>query len=393
MIIGGSLFVILWLGFSTFRYFNYSLAPEIKMIGLEKNGYYSGALDCAVQSQNGYKISDIYVFLDDKELKTFTKIGAKNLNLPLKVDTLALANGQHVLKINAVDSSYHRNRSEEKWEFFIDNTPLTAAFLSQEYKVEQGRTVHAKIQTNKKIAEAQIRFLEKIYDCYSESEYSNVYECFIPVDCEQSDGEYMMEAHLKDCVKNDMKIFSKVRINAANFPRQKGFSIAKGKLDEEKEISMNNKILEEAISKWLQDSPKKKLWTGSFEVPIEVKKVATPFGEVRTSSEKGRYIHKAVDILNFPRSVVWAAQIGKVIIKDRFLMSGNTVVLDHGLGVFTLYYHLEDFADIEVGDILKKGNPLGRIGMTGYANGYHLHWELRVNNVPVDPFEWTKRTF
>jgi hypothetical protein len=392
-IVGGSVIVFLWAGFSTFRYFTYSSAPEVKIGGLTKNGYYSGALDCSVQSQNGYKISDVAVSLDGKEFKAFTKVGSKNLNLPLKIDTLALTNGQHVLTLNSVDSSYHKNKSEEKLEFYVDNTPLTAAFLNQEYKVEQGRTIHARLQTNKKIAGAQIKFLEKIYDCYPESDYSTTYECFIPIDCEQVDGEYVMEAQLQDCVKNDMKVFSKVYINAANFPKQKGFSVAKGKLEEEKEVSMNNKILEEAISKWLQDSPKKKLWTGTFEVPIDVKKVATPFGEVRTSSEKGRYIHKAVDVLNFPKSVVWAAQTGKVIIKDRFLMSGNTVVLDHGLGVFTLYYHLEDFADIEIGDTLKKGNPLGRVGMTGYANGYHLHWELRVNNVPVDPFEWTKKTF
>jgi murein DD-endopeptidase MepM/ murein hydrolase activator NlpD len=70
-------------------------------------------------------------------------------------------------------------------------------------------------------------------------------------------------------------------------------------------------------------------------------------------------------------------------------MTGNTVVLDHGLGVFTLYCHLEDFTDIEVGDSVKKGNPIGRLGMTGYASGYHLHWELRINNISVDPFEWT----
>jgi hypothetical protein len=350
-------------------------------------------VDCSVRSENRYKISDVSVFLDDKEFKVFNKVGSKNINLPLKIDTLALTNGQHVLKLNAIDSSYHRNKCEEKWEFFVDNTPLTAAFLHQEYKVDQGRTIHAKIQTNKKVASAQIKFLEKMFDCYPESEYSNTYECFIPIECEQADGEYMMALQFQDFVKNECKSVCKVQINTANFPRQKGFSVAKGKLDEEKEVSMNNKILEEALAKWLQDSPRKKMWAGYFEIPIDMKKLATPFGEVRTSREKGRYVHKAVDILNFPKSVVWAAQTGKVIIKDRYLMSGNTVVLDHGLGVFTLYYHLEDFADIEVGDVLKKGNPLGRVGMTGYANGYHLHWELRVNNVPVDPFEWTKKTF
>jgi len=156
---------------------------------------------------------------------------------------------------------------------------------------------------------------------------------------------------------------------------------------------MSNRILEDAIEKWVADSPKKKLWNGRFDIPVEVKKITTPFGEIRTTSEKGHYMHKAVDILNNPRSVIWASQDGKVVIKDRFLLTGNTVVLDHGIGVFTIYCHLEDFADIEVGDLVKKGNKVGRMGMTGYANGYHLHWELRVNNVAVDPFQWTQKNF
>ena len=104
-------------------------------------------------------------------------------------------------------------------------------------------------------------------------------------------------------------------------------------------------------------------------------------------------MHQGVDLINNPKSIVWAAQIGKVIIKDRFLLTGNTVVLDHGCGVFTLYGHLEEYAELEVGDMLKKGSPVGKLGMTGNATGYHLHWEVRVNNVPVDPLEWTSKIY
>jgi len=104
-------------------------------------------------------------------------------------------------------------------------------------------------------------------------------------------------------------------------------------------------------------------------------------------------MHKAVDLINRPHCTVWAAQTGKVIIKDRFYLTGNTIVLDHGLGIFTLYGHLEDFADINVGSIVKKGSPIGKLGMTGYAAGYHLHWELRINNIGVDPIEWTTTVY
>jgi murein DD-endopeptidase MepM/ murein hydrolase activator NlpD len=114
---------------------------------------------------------------------------------------------------------------------------------------------------------------------------------------------------------------------------------------------------------------------------------------VRTTQEKGRYVHKAVDVINMPKSVVWSTQDGVVVVKQRFVNSGNTVIVDHGWGVFSLFFHLDNFADINVGKKIAKGNPIGTLGKTGYATGYHLHWEMRVNNIPVDPLQWTKSNF
>ena len=93
------------------------------------------------------------------------------------------------------------------------------------------------------------------------------------------------------------------------------------------------------------------------------------------------------------KSVIWASQDGIVVLKNLFAHSGNTVVIDHGWGVLTLLFHLDTFAPLEVGDMIKKGKPVGTLGKTGYATGYHVHWEMRVGNVAVDPLEWTKPNF
>jgi murein DD-endopeptidase MepM/ murein hydrolase activator NlpD len=121
--------------------------------------------------------------------------------------------------------------------------------------------------------------------------------------------------------------------------------------------------------------------------------ISTEFGTIRITQERGKYQHNAIDLLAPPRSVVWAAQDGVVVIKNRYAHSGNTVGIDHGCGVISLYFHLEDFANIEIGDSIKKGSPLGKEGTTGYSNGYHVHWELRVMNIAVDPMQWTKPDF
>ncbi len=387
--------ITLFLGYKAISYSTYSVVPEISTKGLTSGDYYSGVVQSKIVSNNGYKIDHIDVYLDGKllDLDGTKKINKKSLNFPLTIDTTTLLDGKHNLTVDIVDASKHQNKNQMNLDFYVDNTDLNATFIDQSYKVLQGRTIHAKIKANKKLADAKIQFLEKNYEFYPESEYSTVYESFIPVDCDLNAGEYQLNAKVKDFVGHDMNLSGRVDIQEYNFPKQKGFVVEKGKLEEEKEVSMSNRILEDAIEKWLADSPNKKLWTGRFEVPVDIKKITTPFGEIRTTSEKGHYMHKAVDILNNPRSVIWASQEGKVVIKDRFLLTGNTIVLDHGIGVFTIYCHLEDFADIEVGDLVKKGNKIGRMGMTGYANGYHLHWELRVNNVAVDPFQWTQKNF
>jgi len=104
-------------------------------------------------------------------------------------------------------------------------------------------------------------------------------------------------------------------------------------------------------------------------------------------------VHKALDLINKPKSVVWASQDGVIALKERFEAGGNTIVIDHGWGVLSMYYHLDSFGNVNVGDKIAQGNPLGTIGMTGYATGYHLHWEMRVNGMPVDPMQWTQQTF
>lgn len=396
--VGVSVFVgliVLWIGGSMLTYFTYSAAPEVRLVGITRGGSYKGKVACSLEAQNGYKIYSTEFAIDDKPINVEqTKyIKSKEFKIPFELDTTPLSEGKHVLKVTSVDSSYHANKSSDQIEFIVDNKPLQVSFEKQDYKVLQGRTLHVKLQTNKPGVTAKVNLFSNDFACGPDGSESVVYEAFVPVDCEQNPGPLVMQAEAVDKVGNTVKLSCGVVINKVNFPRQKGFYVPSEKLNDEKEVSMDNKILGDALQKWISASPKQKLWSGAFEMPTVVKKISTPFGEVRVTTEKGRYLHKAIDIVNDPKSVVWASQNGKVIIKDRYLMSGNTVVIDHGLGVFTKYFHLDEFANIEVGEMVKKGSPVGRLGMTGYSNGYHLHWELSVNGVSVDPVEWTKFVF
>jgi murein DD-endopeptidase MepM/ murein hydrolase activator NlpD len=81
---------------------------------------------------------------------------------------------------------------------------------------------------------------------------------------------------------------------------------------------------------------------------------------------------------------VHAAQRGRVVLAEELFFSGNTVVIDHGLGVYTFYGHLSEI-DVKVGDELETSAVLGKVGATGRVTGPHLHWGLTVERARVNP--------
>jgi murein DD-endopeptidase MepM/ murein hydrolase activator NlpD len=83
---------------------------------------------------------------------------------------------------------------------------------------------------------------------------------------------------------------------------------------------------------------------------------------------------------------VHAAQRGRVVLAEELFFAGNAVVLDHGLGIYTLYGHLSEI-DVKVGDTVEVGAVLGKVGATGRVTGPHLHWGLTVERARVSPLQ------
>jgi len=121
---------------------------------------------------------------------------------------------------------------------------------------------------------------------------------------------------------------------------------------------------------------------------------STPLGgyaDLRTFVHNGETIdhqmHMGIDLASTAFAEIIAANRGQVIFADDLGIYGQTVILDHGLGLHTLYAHLSQIF-VDNGDMLERGQVLGRSGMTGLAGGDHLHFETLVNGVPVNPIEW-----
>lgn len=130
-------------------------------------------------------------------------------------------------------------------------------------------------------------------------------------------------------------------------------------------------------------------WEGPLQLPIKARLVS--YYGARRNFNRGTLLtyHSGLDMSVTAGTPVKAAAPGRVAAVQPFKVRGNVVILDHGRGVFTVYCHLSKF-NVQVGQIVNAGDVIGYSGTTGRSLGPHLHWELAVGGVTVDPLPWTK---
>lgn len=143
-----------------------------------------------------------------------------------------------------------------------------------------------------------------------------------------------------------------------------------------------------SVGRGLRTLSQNKLWSGKFTYPNKAEK-SSPFG-VKRSYNGGPVdsYHKGLDFAASMGDPVFAPEDGNIMVtgeeKKGFVVHGNTVIMDHGQGVTSIYMHLSKI-DVKKGDFVKKGTKIGEVGHTGVSTGPHLHWGVYVHGVSVDP--------
>jgi murein DD-endopeptidase MepM/ murein hydrolase activator NlpD len=147
----------------------------------------------------------------------------------------------------------------------------------------------------------------------------------------------------------------------------------------------------EKIASFAKQSAPEILWRGVVFHPFMNNAVESAFADRRTYTYQGKEVdqqtHLGFDLASYTNTKVVAANRGKVLFADELGIYGNCVILDHGMGVQSLYGHLSSFS-VKAGDMVEKEQELGRSGMTGLAGGDHLHFTMLVNGQMVNPVEW-----
>lgn len=140
-------------------------------------------------------------------------------------------------------------------------------------------------------------------------------------------------------------------------------------------------------------SESKIMWQGAFS-QLPNSRVMAPFADRRTYRFEGRDVdqqdHLGFDLASVRKAPVPAANGGRVVLARYFGIYGNTVVVDHGYGLMSLYSHLSSI-EVEVGQAVAQGDILGKTGKTGLAGGDHLHFSMLLWGMQVNPLEWWDR--
>lgn len=129
--------------------------------------------------------------------------------------------------------------------------------------------------------------------------------------------------------------------------------------------------------------------TKPLELPVSKPRITSHFGIQRryiySNGTKSITFHAGIDFGKEQDTTIYAAGSGRVVLAENRIVTGNTVIIEHLPGVYSIYMHMESLA-VALNENVTAGMPIGSMGRTGLATGTHLHWEIRVSTVPVNPF-------
>lgn len=156
----------------------------------------------------------------------------------------------------------------------------------------------------------------------------------------------------------------------------------------------NTEPEDELVARIVSSVTSERLWDGTFSYPSTFFDAFPSFFGTRRSYNGSEFIyyHTGLDLYGSSSTPVLAPARGRVAFSDFLTVRGNVTYIDHGWGVYTGYLHQSESL-VQPGDLVEPGQTIGFVGGTGRVTGPHLHWEIWVGGVPVDPIEWTLTEF
>ncbi len=326
---------------------------------------------------------------------------------------LGLGEGRAVLKVMARDSSlrngFKGNQSTFQVVIPIDVTPPQISVISSVHNIRQGGSGVVSYKVSEPSSKTGVWVDDNFFPGYPrKNRPKGSFVAFIAVPYDLSTPKKMVIEAVDEAGNRSLSGFpyrilkrrpkkDNIRISdsflqlkmpdfMSRYPELKG-SLIDVFLKVNNELrTINNKEIKAHCKK----SRPEILWHGPF-VQLPRSQFRAGFADERHYLYKGKEIdqahHMGVDLASVKHAKIPAANSGIVVFAGYLGIYGNTVIIDHGMGLFSTYSHMSELA-VKVGDKVKKGEIIGKTGMTGLAGGDHLHFGMLINDVFVNPMEW-----
>jgi murein DD-endopeptidase MepM/ murein hydrolase activator NlpD len=343
----------------------------------------------------------------------YTDSATKETTVAITIDTTAmkLHDGPAALNIAATDNSLWKNKTTLTRQITIDAIPPQIFLLTATNNINPGGTCIILYKVSKPVTTTGVKIENQYFPGYitTISDKPCVISYF-PLSPEaklsatsikvtaKDQGGNETAVNLPHLIKNK-KFRSDKMVLSDNFLQQKmpefqsHHPALQGKTPLETFVHVNSQMRIEndnALREICQKSHQRQLWEGAF---LRMKNAAPMalYGDKRTYQYQGKSIgestHMGVDLASTANASVEAANSGIIAYAGYLGIYGNIVVIDHGLGLFSIYGHLNGI-DVKNGQEVKKGDVIGHTGSTGLAGGDHLHFGLLIGGQFVNPQEW-----
>jgi len=269
--------------------------------------------------------------------------------------------------------------------FFMLAASVGVAEAATAIRVKQGDIVRLVLQPGAPDTGLEGRFNKRAIPFFKTGDGGHI--AVLGIDMDLKTGDYVFRARWQDKERRFEKIYP-ITVLPASFPVQK-LTLPKGMVDLDAKALLRVKGEKALMKAAFRKSSARRLWRGGFIAPVKGKRQGT-FGRRRVLNGKPRRPHTGEDISAASGTSVLAPNGGKVVLVGDFFFNGRSIVIDHGLGLFSMYFHLSEIS-VEKGVQVNKGDLIGRVGASGRVTGPHLHWGVRLNGARIDPFSLVRR--
>ncbi|MDO3379918.1 M23 family metallopeptidase [Geoalkalibacter halelectricus] len=322
----------------------------------------------------------------------------------------ALRDGPIEVRVIATDRSIYRfgagNTSDQVFHLIFDATPPRINVLSTAHNINQGGAALIVYTVSEEVKRTGMEVGDYFFPGFRQP--SGEYLALFALPHDMSPAEFSPRLIAVDLAGNEGRGGFSHHANARRF-RHDNLNISDNFLNAvmpqferyfpnadsllETFLKVNTQMREDnrqTLNELSRNTASEPLWRGDFLRMAGAANMAG-YADRRTYLYQGRKIseatHMGIDLASVQQAPIHASNHGRVIFAEFLGIYGNCVVIDHGLGLQSLYAHLTRM-EVSPGDFVQKGDLIGNSGATGMALGDHLHFEIMVGGVPVNPIEW-----